>query len=106
MTTPEHTNHLYKLQYYYQITTSDRKIKYGVLIQPEVNLATHQLLNLYFVEPTDPEYVGKREEYTKFKHLNEYALNIGFTARRNLSDHFSIYLLGSCGPLFVETETE
>ncbi len=101
-----YTNHLYKLQYFYQITTSERKIKYGLLIQPEVNLATHQLLNLYFVEPSEPGYLGKREDYIKFKHLNEYALNIGFTARKNFSKHFSMYLLGSCGPLIMDTETE
>jgi hypothetical protein len=64
------------------------------------------MLNFYFVEPNDSDYIHKREEYTKLKHLREYALNIGFTAGRNISKQYGIYILGSCGPAVIETETE
>ena len=101
-----YTNNLYKLQYFHQFTTSDRKVKWGLLLQPEVNFATHQLINPYFIKPSDPDYIQKTEEYTKLKHLREFAFNIGFTARTNLSKNLSTYLLISSGPLYNETETE
>lgn len=102
-----YTNSFYKLQLYYQLTTSsERKMKYGILIQPEINFATHQLVNEYFVKDSDPDYVQKRAEYTQMKDMHEYVLGIGLTGRRALSEHFHIYFLGSVGPLIIDTETE
>jgi hypothetical protein len=76
------------------------------LIQPEINFATHQLLNLYFVQPKDPNYLEKRAQYTALKDVKEYVLNIGFIARKPISKNTSIYVLGSIGPLITDTETE
>lgn len=101
-----YTNSFYKLQFYYQLTTSERKMKYGILIQPEINFATHQLLNEYFVKVSDPDYVQKREEYTQLKDMKEYVLGVGLTGRRAISKHFVVYFLGSVGPLVIDTETE
>jgi Lipid A 3-O-deacylase (PagL) len=100
-----YTNHYYKLQLYYTIKES-KHLKYQILIQPEINFATHQLLNLYFVQPSDPDYLEKRAKYTALKDINEYVLNIGFIARKPISKTTSIYVLGSIGPLITDTETE
>lgn len=100
-----YTNSYYKLQLYYTIKQT-KNFEYEILVQPELNFAKHQLLNFYFVKPDDPNYIEKRERYTKLKDIKEYVLNIGFLMRKPISKTASIYVLGSVGPLFTDTETE
>lgn len=99
------TNHFYKIGLNYRIKET-RHFQYEVVVQPEVNFATHQLLNFYFVKPETPDYLQKREEYTKLKDIREYVLNIGFLIRKPIGKVFSVYALGSIGPMITDTETE
>jgi len=100
-----YTNSFYKAQFYYKINKSE-KFHYQITIQPEYNKATHQLLNFYFVTPDVPHYQELRDEFTKLKDINEYALNIGMTFRKPIGKHWSIYGLLSVGPMITDTETE
>ena len=100
-----YTNSYYKLQLYYTIKQT-KNFEYEILVQPELNFSKRQLLNFYFVKPDDPNYIEKRERYTKLKDIKEYVLNIGFLMRKPISKTASIYVLGSVGPLFTDTETE
>ncbi|QDW20616.1 acyloxyacyl hydrolase [Flavobacterium sp. KBS0721] len=99
------TNHFYKAQLYYRIKET-KHFQYEILVQPEINLATHQLLNFYFVKPETPDYIEKREEYTKLKDIHEYVLNFGFLMRKPIGKIFSLYVLASIGPMITDTETE
>jgi len=99
------TNHFYKVQLYYKLKET-KHFQYEILVQPEVNFGTHQLLNFYFVKPDTPDFEQKREEYTKLKDIHEYVLNIGFLVRKPISKTFSVYALGSIGPMITDTETE
>ena len=100
-----YTNQYYKLQLNYTLRKTKNFI-YQMLLQPEVNFATHQLKNLYFVEPSEPNYIEKRERFTKLKNINEYILGVGFLVRKPISKSVSIYVLGSVGPMITDTETE
>lgn len=100
-----YTNQYYKLQLYYKLKKT-KWLEYEILLQPEINFATHQLLNLYFVKPEEANFQQKRDEFTKLKNIREYILNIGFLVRKPLTNSFSIYVLGSVGPLIIDTETE
>ena len=100
-----YTNHYYKLQFNYTLSKT-RNFEYQILLQPEVNFATHQLKNLYFVTPDEPDYLAKREKYTKLKDINEYVLGVGFLIRKPISKSLSFYVLGSVGPMITDTETE
>lgn len=99
------TNHFYKIQLYYRLKQT-KYFQYEILVQPEVNFATHQLLNFYFVKPETPDYIRKREEYTKLKNIHEYVLNLGFLIRKPIGKVFSVYALASIGPMITDTETE
>jgi len=99
------TNHFYKMQLYYKLKET-KHFQYEILVQPEVNFGTHQLLNFYFVKPETPDFEQKRQEYTKLKDIHEYVLNIGFLVRKPISKTFSVYALGSIGPMITDTETE
>ena len=100
-----YTNHYYKLQFNYRLSKT-KNFEYQILVQPEINFATHQLKNLYFVTPDEPDYLAKREKYTKLKDINEYVLGIGFLIRKPISKSLSFYVLGSVGPMITDTETE
>jgi len=99
------TNHFYKAQLYYRIKET-KHFQYEILVQPEINFATHQLLNFYFVKHQTPDYIEKREEYTKLKSVHEYVLNLGFLIRKPIGKTFSIYALASIGPMITDTQTE
>lgn len=99
------TNHFYKMEVYYQVKKT-KHFQYEILVQPEVNFGKHQLLNFYFVKPETPDYLEKREEYTKLKDVHEYVLNLGFLVRKPIGKVFSVYVLGSIGPMVTDTETE
>lgn len=100
-----YTNRYLKGQFYY-IFKTPKNFHFELLLQPEINFATHQLLNLYFVTPDEADFEAKREAYTKLKDIREYVLNVGLVIRKPLADNFSIYALLSVGPMITDTETE
>lgn len=100
-----YTNRYLKGQFYY-VFKSTRNFQFELLLQPEINFATHQLLNLYFVTPDEPNYEEKREAYTKLKEIKEYVLNVGLVLRKPITKNLSIYVLASVGPMITDTETE
>jgi hypothetical protein len=99
------TNEYFKVQLFYKVKAT-RNFSYEFLLQPELNFATHQLTNLYFIEPDDPDYLAKREQFTKLKNISEYVLNFGFLMRKRVLKSCSIYVFGSVGPMITDTETE
>lgn len=99
------TNHYYKLAINYRVKET-KNFSFEVVLQPEINFATHQLLNFYFITPDEPNYIEKRALFTKLKDINQYILNVGFAVRKPVTKSTSIIILGSVGPMFSDTETE
>jgi len=100
-----YTNRFYKIHLGYTFKTA-KHFSYELVVQPEINFGTHQLLNEYFVQPDEPDYEALREEYTKLKDVRDYILNLGIIVRAPVSKGVSIYVLGSIGPMITDTETE
>jgi hypothetical protein len=95
----------YKALINHSLSTS--KLSIELQAEPSLYFAHHQLLEETFVQPDyGPDYLAKREIYTKMKTITESALNLGVVMRYNFSDKFSLYLLGSIGPMYSDTETE
>lgn len=100
-----YSNNYYKIQLGYALKET-QNFKYELVLQPELNFATHQLLNLYFVTPEESNYLEKREKYTKLKSINEYALGVGLCIRKPWSKSISTYFLASIGPMIIDADTE
>ena len=99
-------NQYYKVQFNYLIKET-KTFKYEiVVIQPELNLAKHQLINPYFITPADPYYIEKRERFSKINNINQYVLNLGLIFRKPISKSLSLFVLGSFGPMISASETE
>jgi len=95
----------YKIQINYLISKKT-KWSFEINVEPSIYFNEHQLLNKYYVQPNEDDYLKKREEFTKLKPLNEYVLNLGFLARYHVFNNFSTYILGSVGPMYSDTDTE
>ena len=80
-----YTNNYYKVQVSYLIKETNH-FKYELVLQPELNFATHQLLNFHFVTPEETNYIEKREKYTKLKDIKEYALGIGLRQKTDFKN--------------------
>lgn len=98
-------NRFYKVQVGYVLKKA-KHVSYEIVLQPEINFGEHQLLNMYFVQPDEPDYEARRERFMKLKDIQDYILNVGILVRKPFSESFSIYVLGSVGPMFTDTETE
>ena len=84
-----------------------RVISYELQLEPGIYFAKHQLLNESFVQPRDGvDYLAQREIFIKEKIITEYALNIGLLIRYNPRNRFSVFILGSLGPMRSNTATE
>ena len=84
-----YTNEYFKVQLFYKVKAT-RNFSYEFLLQPELNFATHQLTNLYFFVPDDPDYLAKRKQFTKLKNISECVLNAGFLVRKRVLKSSSI----------------
>lgn len=98
-------NQYYKVQLKYLIKAT-KTFKYELIIQPELNLAKHQLINPYFITPDDPDYIEKRKRFSKVNNINQYILNLGLVLRKPISKSLSLFVLGSIGPMISDKETE
>jgi hypothetical protein len=61
---------------------------------------------LYFVKPTEEDYLEKRENFAQLKDVNQFVLNIGFQVNKKKYKELYVFMLGSVGPLISETETD
>ena len=96
----------YKFQFNYGLFRKGKWI-FELNAEPALYIVEHQLLNKYYVRPDwGDDYLEKRGEFTQKKTINEYVINFGFLSRYMIFNRFSIYALGSIGPMFSDTDTE
>jgi hypothetical protein len=101
-----HEVDFYKLQINYRFKDK-KKWAFEINLEPSYNIAEHQLLNKFFIKPSDAEnYIELRELYTQKRTIKEYVLNCGFVARYKIYNGISTYAIGSVGPMFADKATE
>ncbi|MCF6212422.1 MAG: acyloxyacyl hydrolase [Flavobacteriaceae bacterium] len=93
-----------KAQFFYPLRKGTLSL--DLIVEPTIGFAKHQLLNFYFIEPDNPDYLAKREEFTQSKLLSEYILNIDLIVRHKIYKSHSIYALVSFGPMLINKRTE
>jgi len=91
-------------QFFYPLKQG--KFNLDLSIEPSIGFAQHQLKNFYFVQPSDPDYIAKRAEFTKNKNLKEYLLVFNFILSKRLFKNQYIYFLIGFGPMHISKRTE
>ncbi|MFV5684510.1 acyloxyacyl hydrolase [Flavobacterium sp. GB2R13] len=83
-----------------------KRYTWELVVEPEINFGEHKLINPFFITSDDPDYIMKREYYSKTNNVNQYILNLGILIRKPISNTLSIFILGNTGPLMSNAETE
>lgn len=96
----------YKSQINYRFKET-KKWAFEVNLEPSYNVAEHQLLNRYYIKPTDADnYQELTELYMQKRTIKEYVLNIGVIARYKIYNDMSTYAIGGTGPMHSDKATE
>ena len=96
----------YKTQINYRVKDT-QKWAFEVNSEPSYNVVEHQLLNRYYIKPSDADnYQELTELYMQKRTIKEYVLNFGFIVRYKVYNTISTYAIGSVGPMFSDKATE
>ncbi|MFI1743123.1 acyloxyacyl hydrolase [Thalassobellus sediminis] len=102
----KHEVTFYKAVIHYKILEKKRW-SYEISIEPSYNIVEHQLLNKFFIKPTDgDDYLEQQALHTQNRTIKEYVLNFGFIASYNLFKNLNSYAIGSVGPMISDKGTE
>lgn len=102
----KHDIRFHKVIFNYRFKESKNWV-FEFVAEPSYNVVEHQLLNKWFIKPTDsPDYLQEREIFTKNRRFTEYVLNLGLLARYKLFKQLSVYAVGSVGPMIADKRTE
>lgn len=99
-----YNNYYFKIQLEKKI--NHKKLKLAVLMEPSFYTGEYQLLNKWYIKPSEPNYLEKRALHTSLRTFNEYALNIGLKLAFPVIKPLDIYLLASVGPMLTTIETD
>lgn len=104
---PDYTysSHIVKTQFFYNIARL-KASNIQLIIQPQYQWISHQLINEQFVTPDDEDYIIKRKEFTAKKNINLYGLEFGIALLKpiNKTCHFRASI--SLGLNYINTRTE
>lgn len=99
-----YSTNLFKIQLYYPLKSG--KFNLDLVFEPTLGFAEHQLLNKYFVKPTEPDYIDRRQEFTKKKQLTEYILNTYVMVSHKIYKSNRMYALIGISPIYLSKRTE
>lgn len=83
-----------------------KKLDFNLVVQPQYQRIKHQLLNPSFVDPEIQDYLIKRDEFTRLKGMNLYAIEFGISVFRPLFKKIALEMTVGLGFAYIDTETE
>jgi len=104
-------DYLYETQFvklqYQRLLWNRKKWHIQLLVEPSYYKARHQLLNLFYIKPSDAaNFEELREKFTQSRDFHELALNVGVKFSLKTNSNWKPYALLSSGPVISSTETE
>ena len=100
-----YSTNTYKLQAFYNLGTW-KSLKFELILQPQIQILEHQLLNKQFVLPTEKNYQEKRTEFTTPKTMHLYAFELGFVIKKKISRRLDYLIKMGLGIAAIDTRTE
>lgn len=83
-----------------------KNLQLHLIVQPQVQFISHQLLNEQYITPDQEDYINKRIEFTAKKHLQMYGLEFGFGFSKKVTETLALYSTISLGFNYIDTRTE
>jgi len=100
-----YSTNTYKLQAFYNLGTW-KSLKFELILQPQMQILEHQLLNKQFVLPTEENYQEKRTEFTTPKTMHLYAFELGFVIKKKILNKLDYLMKMGLGLATINTRTE
>ena len=100
-----YSTNTYKLQAFYDLGTW-KSLKFELILQPQMQILEHQLLNKQFVLPTEENYQEKRTEFTTPKTMHLYAFELGFVIKKKILNKLDYLMKMGLGLATINTRTE
>ena len=100
-----YSTNTYKLQAFFNLGTW-KSLKFELILQPQIKILEHQLLNKQFVLPTEKNYQEKRTEFTTPKTMHLYAFELGFVIKKKISRRLDYLIKMGLGIAAIDTRTE
>ena len=100
-----YSTNTYKLQAFYDLGTW-KSLKFELILQPQMQILEHQLLNKQFVLPTEENYQEKRTEFTNPKTMHLYAFELGFVIKKKILNKLDYLMKMGLGLATINTRTE
>jgi len=101
----KYTTNTYKFQSIYDIGKW-KNFEFQLIVQPQLQIIKHQLLNEQFVLPSEENYEEKRTEYTTLKTIHLYAFELGFIIQRRIIQKLKIQASIGLGVASINKRTE
>ncbi|CAI8358124.1 MAG: Uncharacterised protein [Flavobacterium sp. SCGC AAA160-P02] len=94
-----------KIQLFYLLKKKENW-NMNLILQPQIQIAEHQLLNEQFITPDEENYTFLREKFTRRKNISLYAFELGFQFQKELSKSLLFEVLLGLGVAYIDVETE
>jgi hypothetical protein len=96
---------VYKLQAYY-VLGNWHNLNFELIIQPQIQVAKHRLLNSYFVLPTEDDFENKIKQFTAPKTMYLYGFELGFVVKKKVLKKLDVQATVGLGIANIDTRTE
>jgi hypothetical protein len=101
----DYQTHVFKAQLFYSLIEW-KKWDFNLIIQPQVQVAQHQLVNPFFIQPEDGNVEELRERFTQERTLSLLAFELGFQFRRETFKRLFFEANFGLGAAYIDKETE
>ena len=101
----KYTSNTLKLQAFYNLGKW-RSFDFELIVQPQIQVIKHQLLNSYFVLPSEENFEDKIIEFTTPKTMHLYAFELGFVVKREIVKNLDFQFTAGLGVATIDTRTE
>jgi hypothetical protein len=95
----------YKLQTFHRLGKY-KKFNFELIVQPQLQFAQHQLLNIQYVTPDQDNFEAKREEFIAFKTMNLYGVEFGLSVKKNIAKNLEVNFTTSLGFMYINKRSE
>ena len=94
-----------KVQFFY-VLNKGKKWDFNLILQPQVQVANHQLLNEQFITPDEVNFLAIRERLTQKRKISLVAFELGFQLRRKIFQKIYFETTLGLGAAYIDKGTE
>ncbi len=101
----DYKTNVFKAQFFYNLKKYENW-DFNLIVQPQFQIAKHQLLNIQFITPDEPNFEEQRAHLSQKKTISLYAFELGFQMRRLLFHQVYFEATLGLGAGYIDVETE